>query len=748
MKPSSGNAATAIALARQRAEEARVEAAKNAFQDAVHDAFRSGSKPSPQERAILRDLIANASCPRDVADDLRAGDVQLDTTEFLNFFLDSVMPEEKRVNVVSKVTWGDGAAKKESLRPEKQTKLEFSFPSGSGTASLSAMLQGYQSKEILRGEAQYETPTGEKVNAEKNLQLQVSNPEAEIVISLKRFEYEIKPGEPLPVRRKIENPVLLDDIVLPLQDDPDKTKRYRATSFIVHGGGLGGGHYTTYVQENDDKWYCYNDSLKTEVSGARLEAAKNQAYVVKYSPLGDNGRCILPRSQGNNGTANGGNRCWANAAFAFALSMTSLHDNDHIRGAKADAPKAQNSARLAEMSGGPSSFDEDQKEIERCVGVILDLDESSDLKAVLNELGNIKPGIRKSLNERLRDIGGASTSKLLENAALNYLLKLTSNQGDKKTNDILGLLEFFSNEQNKEGVLKIIDAVTENKDDFISDPQGFCAKIINSSDIPHAKKELEPKSTQFLTAADLCYQAILEGNGERLQKFLPHAIKQDKDFLKNALCFAVLSEKPDIANLLISSGADQDKKSLLYGKTAKEIGEEIVSKSKPEAVPEGRGLVDSWKWSYPAKFKTSEAGEYWNKAINNVFDAFDSILPWGKAAKDENGKTIPWPLGFLNKMSLAVVDLALSIVWGVFDYILPAVINAITWPVRSVAEEKLIERGPKSNSREVGNPLLPAASPAAVKIEGGAASPSPSVGHPAGIRVAPPPGRSLTGSRT
>jgi hypothetical protein len=95
------------------------------------------------------------------------------------------------------------------------------------------------------------------------------------------------------------------------------------------------------------------------------------------------------------------------------------------------------------------------------------------------------------------------------------------------------------------------------------------------------------------------------------------------------------------------------------------------SKSKPQekAEEKGKSLIDQWIVPYPTKFETSETGKAWSEAKKDVLEAFDSTLPWGKAAKDENGNTIKWPLGFLNKMSLAVVDLALTIAWGVFEYI-------------------------------------------------------------------------------
>jgi len=670
-------------------------AAQNAFQNAVFDVFRKeGTKPNASDRARLRDLLANASCPQEVTDYLRGGAVQLDATEFLNFLLTSVMPEKNRVAVVSKVKWKTGAQTEESSATEKQTKLEFSFPDNEQSTTLQAMLQGYQNEEKMEGANQYETASGEKVNAKQNLQPQVTNPRAEIVISLKRFKRTFQNGDSFCTKKN--NLVSLDDISLPLQDG-SRTQNYRATSFIVHQGGLNGGHYTAYVQESDKQWYCYNDSSRTVVSGADLKNAQAQAYVVKYSPIDASDKCHLPESQGN-GTENGGSRCWANAAFAFALSMTSLHDYKHERSVETETPRIKNKRRIKEInSGGVTSPANEEKEIEERVGKILDLDENSDLKAVLGELESIKPALKKSIDARLKDIGAVSTSELLKNAAQAYLCKLIDGQNDEKTDAILGLSGFFSDEGNRKDVLNIIEAVNENKVGFIANPQGFCANLISSSDLTEAKEKLKPKPNQFITTADLCYDAIEEGNADNLKKFLPYAIKQDKDFLTNALCCAVMSNKADIAKLLITDcEAKQDKQSPLYGKSAKEIDDgsgrkKILSpESKTEEIDDGSGRKkilspeskakdkvatpissdDPWKIPYPAKFKTSETGEAFGKTINIVFKAFD--MPLDKE----------WPLKFFEKMLVATAGLALSAALGVFQYLIPKVINTITSPVR------------------------------------------------------------------
>ncbi len=79
---------------------------------------------------------------------------------------------------------------------------------------------------------------------------------------------------------------------------------------------------------------------------------------------------------------------------------------------------------------------------------------------------------------------------------------------------------------------------------------------------------------------------------------------------------------------------------------------------------------DPWKIPYPAKFKTSETGKAFGKTTNIVFKAFDMPL---------DGE---WPLKFFEKMLVATAGLALSIASGVVEYVIPAVINTITSPVR------------------------------------------------------------------
>jgi hypothetical protein len=350
--------------------------------------------------------------------------------------------------------------------------------------------------------------------------------------------------------------------------------------------------------------------------------------------------------------------------------MTSLHDRDHKRSEEKALPEVI----LPRMGKSP--------EVVECVENILHYDGGSDLESVLKMLGDIRPSVRQSLDDCLEEISAVSIRKLLENTAQNYLLELAPRRNQEKTTEILSLREFFSDEKNREKILNIIDKIADNQAGFIENPLEFCARVINPSDPEKAKKELKSKSPQFSTSADLCYKAIIENDAESLKKFLPHAIAQDENFLTNALCFAVEKEKADIANLLIDDHeANQDKKSSLYQKTAKEIddgriGKKILSpESKPEDEVAPPVLFDRWKISYPAKFETSETGQYFRKAKNNFFEAFE-IMPLGQGSL----------LKSLKKISTATVDLAFSIAWGLLEYLPAAVINTITSPIRTEVE--------------------------------------------------------------
>ena len=53
---------------------------------------------------------------------------------------------------------------------------------------------------------------------------------------------------------------------------------YELFGICNHGGGSLGGHYTSYVKNANQKWYCYNDTSVTEINETSLISAKAYCY--------------------------------------------------------------------------------------------------------------------------------------------------------------------------------------------------------------------------------------------------------------------------------------------------------------------------------------------------------------------------------------------------------------------------------------------------------------------------------------
>jgi ubiquitin C-terminal hydrolase len=65
----------------------------------------------------------------------------------------------------------------------------------------------------------------------------------------------------------------------------DKTT-YVLKGFIIHAGGVTGGHYYSYGSRKIDsktKWFCYNDTNVSEVSMDQVIAESKKAYMFLYS---------------------------------------------------------------------------------------------------------------------------------------------------------------------------------------------------------------------------------------------------------------------------------------------------------------------------------------------------------------------------------------------------------------------------------------------------------------------------------
>lgn len=69
---------------------------------------------------------------------------------------------------------------------------------------------------------------------------------------------------------------------------PNANIKYVLKGFVIHAGGVLGGHYYTYGLRKIDgnvKWFCYNDSNIHEVSDAHIKSEVTQAYMLLYARI-------------------------------------------------------------------------------------------------------------------------------------------------------------------------------------------------------------------------------------------------------------------------------------------------------------------------------------------------------------------------------------------------------------------------------------------------------------------------------
>ncbi len=162
-----------------------------------------------------------------------------------------------------------------SMSPEPFFMIDLPIPSNNKSPSLIDCFNLYVEGEVLEGEnAWYNETTKQKENVRKKISFW-SFPDI-LVIDLKRFN-----------ARNQKNQIL---VTFPLEnlDLSPYVIGYKKSSYVYdlygvcnHGGGVMGGHYTSYVKNANGKWYHFND---TSVSELRSEDAiiSPKAYCLFY----------------------------------------------------------------------------------------------------------------------------------------------------------------------------------------------------------------------------------------------------------------------------------------------------------------------------------------------------------------------------------------------------------------------------------------------------------------------------------
>jgi len=97
----------------------------------------------------------------------------------------------------------------------------------------------------------------------------------------------IKESKYNPYTGKAKSIFIDKEIEIPFETNCfDEITNYKLKGFIMHSGGVFGGHYYAYGTRkiNDEiKWFCYNDTNVTEVTIEQVTVESKKAYLFLYS---------------------------------------------------------------------------------------------------------------------------------------------------------------------------------------------------------------------------------------------------------------------------------------------------------------------------------------------------------------------------------------------------------------------------------------------------------------------------------
>lgn len=140
--------------------------------------------------------------------------------------------------------------------------------------NLKDCLKLYTSVEELNGDNQiYNEKTKEKEDAKKRIMFW-SLPDI-LVITLKRFNNDARKDQ-----RLIDFEINSFDLSEFVVGYDKESYVYDLYGICNHSGGTLGGHYTSYVRNNNGKWYHYNDTRVDEIAESSLKSPK--AYCFFY----------------------------------------------------------------------------------------------------------------------------------------------------------------------------------------------------------------------------------------------------------------------------------------------------------------------------------------------------------------------------------------------------------------------------------------------------------------------------------
>ncbi len=209
-------------------------------------------------------------------------------------------------------------SKYERKEPTSFDQVIYMLPCGRGE-SISKTIENELKPEYLNDQVSFDlinktTTSYENISATKKTSLKLQSKTNEFFLGIQRGSNSDE---------KDQKTINLDEINVDVEGEENKQK-FTPTAIICHSGkGVNGGHYVSYVKEIDNqqvKWFKYDDSDKTEVESKELKFISQNAVSIKYSKVNEGG-VALPRAATNGcGISNQGNNCYLIAATTVYLS--------------------------------------------------------------------------------------------------------------------------------------------------------------------------------------------------------------------------------------------------------------------------------------------------------------------------------------------------------------------------------------------------------------------------------------------
>ena len=179
-------------------------------------------------------------------------------------------------------------------------------------STLQELFAKYEEPEDLKGDNQYKTDEGQKVDATK--QLKITHWPNFLIVSLRRFKYDYK----------LQESVKIEDKVLSVNDELKFTydnQNYELLSMNVHSGTVAAGHYIAYSKINGI-WYEENDSEVKPIDKNIVKQLSEQAYILIFKK--SRAKNPSKKSFKPAGIRNDGSTCYFNSCLQTILAINPL----------------------------------------------------------------------------------------------------------------------------------------------------------------------------------------------------------------------------------------------------------------------------------------------------------------------------------------------------------------------------------------------------------------------------------------